>query len=170
MTQAMVGLLDEYAAPELGDARLDRRLLSIVNGVATEPKASFPTAMADDANLEATYRFLNNDRVSPEKILAPHFRQTAARVAEASEVVVAHDTTEFNFGASAREDLGMVGRGQGRSHGFYAHFSLAVEISSGRPLGVLSCLVHDRHGAKAAADTPYCKPTRTMSPVVGCAV
>lgn len=137
----------EYEGAEFGDARLARRLISVAGLVAVEPDSSFPAAAGGDASLEATYRFLNNDRVTPERILAPHVRRTVERCTEAERVVVAHDTTELNFGDSQREDLGRVGRG--KSYGFYAHYALAVRGDAGREtLGVLGLHTHFRRGGK----------------------
>lgn len=136
----------EYAGADFGDERLDRRLVELCHMVSVNPEASFPTAAGNDSELEATYRFLNNERVTAEQILEPHVDATIRRAARAGEVVVAHDTTEFNFGSSAREDLGRVGLG--KSHGFYGHFSLAVGRSDRRPLGILGIRVHERHGGK----------------------
>jgi hypothetical protein len=137
----------EFESSDLGDERLDRRLVDIATQIAAEPGASFPAAAGSDANLEATYRFLNNERVTPSEILAPHVRQTIRRARDAGAVVVAHDTTEFNFGRSAREDLGRVG--QGKSFGFYGHFSLALSAGSREPLGIIDVRTHHRHGGKA---------------------
>jgi hypothetical protein len=137
----------EYEDGQLGDVRLDRRLVSLAATLAAEPEASFPAVTRNDAELEATYRFLNNDRVSPEGILRPHVRCTVARAQGSERVIVAHDTTEFNFGASARNDLGRVG--QGKSHGFYAHYGLVVRGDETRePLGVVSLRIHSRDGSK----------------------
>src|SRR5258708_5560322 len=139
---------DEYDDANLGDERLNRRLERLAEQLAKVPATSFPRAAASDAELEATYRFWGNDRVSPEEILAPHIRRTLARMANVgAAVVVAHDTTEFSFGASEREDLGRVGRG--KSFGFYAHFALAVGRDARRtPLGGLGFSVHKRTGLK----------------------
>ena len=138
-------LSNEYLGAEFGDGRLTRRLVDLAAMVGRDPGASFPVAAETDADLEGTYRFLSNDRVTPGKILAPHLRATLGRMA-GCEVVVAHDTTEFNFGDSAREDLGRVG--QGKSHGFYGHFALAIDRGKRDPLGVLGIEVHERHGGK----------------------
>ena len=138
-------LSNEYVGASFGDARLNRRLVDLTRRVGGAPEKSFPAAMEGDADLEGTYRFLNNERVTPEKVLAPHRRMTLGRMS-GTEVVVAHDTTEFNFGESSRDDLGRVGRG--KSHGFYAHVALAVGRKDGDPLGVLGHLVHERQGGK----------------------
>jgi hypothetical protein len=138
-------LSNEYLGAQFGDGRLNRRVVDLTTRLANDPEASFPVATENDATLEGTYRFLNNERVTPERILAPHLRMTLDRIA-GNQLVVAHDTTEFNFGDSPREDLGRVG--QGKSHGFYAHVALAVGRHTRAPLGVLGHLVHERHGGK----------------------
>jgi len=138
----------EYEDADLGDKRLDHRLVRLAEQLAKAPGTSFPKATTSDSELEATYRFLGNDRVTPEEIMMPHVRRTLARMEEqAAPVVVAHDTTEFNFGASGREDLGQVGRG--KSFGFYGHFALAVARDERRtPLGGLGFSTHKRAGGK----------------------
>jgi hypothetical protein len=136
----------EYQDASIKDKRRRDRLEAIVETMSAEPAKSFP-ALCSDAELEATYRFLNNDEVTLEGILAPHQRQTAARARACVDVVVAHDTTEFNFGTSSRSDLGCVGLG--KSHGFYGHVALGVEADEHRtPLGVLAMHVHTREGGK----------------------
>src|SRR5580704_18524101 len=91
------GLSEELADTDLGDARLGRRLGLLADRLAERPGESFPKVL-DDAELEAAYRFFGNDQVTPEGILAPHFRQSARRAAELPRIVVAHDTTQFEFG------------------------------------------------------------------------
>src|SRR5260370_7369133 len=78
---------DEYDDANLGDERLNRRLERLAEQLAKVPATSFPRAAASDAELEATYRFLGNDRVSPEEILAPHIRRTLARMANVGAAV-----------------------------------------------------------------------------------
>jgi hypothetical protein len=126
----------ELAEAELGDLRLSRRLGLLADQLAARPGESFPKAL-DDAELEAAYRFFGNDQVTPEAILAPHFRQTARRAAQHERVVVVHDTTEFDFpGHAKREGLGRLLR---PGQGFFGHFSIAVAADGSRkPLGLLA--------------------------------
>jgi hypothetical protein len=142
------GVEREYEGAALGDARLERRLVQTASRVASSPEASFPKGAENDSELEATYRFLSNERVTAAEILAPHGRQTVRRAKEVSgALVVAHDTTEFNFGQSGREDLGRVG--QGKSFGFYGHFALAISRDEPRtPLGIVAMGIHQRSGDK----------------------
>jgi len=135
----------EFAAANFKDRRLTRRLRELASTLSDRPSASFPEAMGSDAALEATYRFLSNERVTPTAILAPHLANTAARVRAADgQVVVAHDTTEFNYGRFEREGLGRVGRG--KAFGVYAHIALAVSRDDRAPLGVLGLRTHTRDG------------------------
>lgn len=54
---------------DLGDTRLNRRLIGLADRVADRPGESFPKVL-DDAELEAAYRSFGNDQVTPEAILA----------------------------------------------------------------------------------------------------
>jgi hypothetical protein len=128
---------DEFAGAYFGDERLGRRLTLLAESLSRNPECSFPEAVETDTALEGTYRFLNNASVTPERILAPHLRATVDRVVQAKRVVVAHDTTEFNFGrTTSRSGLGRVG--QGKSAGFYCHVALAVSLTESRSsFGVL---------------------------------
>jgi hypothetical protein len=77
----------EVEGAVFGDARLKRRLGSIVEMLAKKPSKSLPEAAGDEAALEAVYRFLNNEKVKPEAVLAPHIARTCRR---ASEQVTVH--------------------------------------------------------------------------------
>src|SRR5216684_127474 len=133
--QAVPALSAEFGDADLGDERLDQRLGLLADRVAERPGESFPKVL-DDAELEAAYRFFRNERVTPEGILAPHFRQTALRAAAAPQVLVVHDTTQFEFGGHVkREGLGRLIR---PGQGFFGHFSLATSADGTRkPLGLL---------------------------------
>ena len=88
-----------------------------------------------EGELEAFYRFVGNERVTPDAILAPHVKATIDRMQAHEMVLVVHDTTEFSFGGK-RDDL--LHGSKGASH-FKGHFSLAVSGDGMRtPLGVLN--------------------------------
>lgn len=127
----------EFRGAQLGDARLARRLEVLAERVADRPGESFPKVF-DDAELEAAYRFFGNDEVTPEAIAAPHFRESARRAEKLQRIIVAHDTTAFEFGGSKKR------RGLGRlirpsAQGFFGHFSLAMSADGDRaPVGLLA--------------------------------
>lgn len=135
---------DEFKGADLGDERLSRRLLTLAEQLARAPDLSFPKAAGSDAALEATYRFLNNDRVTPEAIILSHVRATLDRCSHVGPVFVVHDSSEFKF-SGPREDLGRLSWES--THGFLGHFALAVSGRGRAPLGVLGFeALTRRHG------------------------
>lgn len=127
----------EFDSAELGDERLTRRLLTIATAASASPASSFPAMTSSDGELEGVYRFLSNERISPEKLLAPHFAATTERSEREAQVLVVHDSTLFRFGGeSRREGLGWLHKKDG-SQGFLGHFALAVSGDGSRcPLGL----------------------------------
>jgi hypothetical protein len=138
----------DFEGADFGDRRLTKRCIALVEALIADPAASFPEASRSEAELEATYRFLRNDDITPQRILAPHAEATARRAQQASGwVVVAHDTTEFSFSGD-REGLGLTQNGRG----FFAHFALAQEVDPIRkPLGVLGLRTFVRPVTKRSA-------------------
>ena len=97
------------------------------------PDAAFPEACADDAEVEALYRFLRNRRASLEALLEPHVAATQTRCAAMSEMLVLHDTTDMVFaGDTPRTGLARLGNGR---HGFC--FTLPWRSRLRVPLGVI---------------------------------
>jgi hypothetical protein len=137
----------ELAGADLGDERLRKRLTRVASMAATAPAESFPQLAGTDGELEGVYRFLSNERVTPEKILAPHVHATHARTG-GRDVLVLHDTTAFTFRQGSRVGLGHLHRAsrQGKS-GFYGHFAFATTADgTRRPLGVVGLRTFVRTG------------------------
>src|SRR6185369_8626510 len=129
---------DEVAGADLGDRRLTRRLEILATTMARDPRLSFPEACGEsDAELEATYRFLNNEAVEAADVLEPHYRATVGRMSAVENVLVVHDTTEFAF-KGEREGLGRL---QEFKQGFMGHFALAVSADGRREsMGIIGLL------------------------------
>lgn len=124
----------EFEGARLGDVRLERRLGQIAEALAKRTDQSLPKAMGDSAALEATYRFLGNERISAEEILRPHRACTRERCNQVGRVLAVFDTSELRF-AGNREQLGRLQHG---GRGMLAHVGLAVSADGRRdPLGVL---------------------------------
>jgi hypothetical protein len=142
----VVRVMREFEGIELGHKKREQRLERIVAALATKPDASFPQATGNDADLEGLYRLLNNKQVNAAKLLKPHCAQSRERVKSSAEqvVVVAHDTTGFEYAGAGRRGLGRMLRSE---RGFYGHFSLAVRPDENRePLGILSFIPLVRKG------------------------
>ena len=119
----------------LSDARLERRLAHIVTAMTKHPDRSFPHAMGDGASLEATYRFLSNERVDWQTLLAPEIARTVETAATHNTCLAVHDSTMFMLGGEVdRDDIGSL---DGTGPSFMGHFALAV-TDSATVLGLLS--------------------------------
>jgi hypothetical protein len=132
-------VVSEFTGARLGNELRTRRLERIAELLESQPSKSLPQALGTIADREATYRFLNNDSISFEAILTPHFEATAKRAESYDEVLCIHDTTELEFDTPApRKGLGRL-RGKKSPQGFFAHTSLLVALNEPRePLGLLS--------------------------------
>ena len=137
----------EFVGARLGDERRQARLLKVAGKVGLDPSASFPRAMGSDAELEAFYRFINNDHFSADAILEPHIEATLQRSQAAGEVLVIHDSTYVELpGDPGRGGMGVTTTNNRR--GFLAHISLVVTEAGPVPLGVASVSTLTRTGTK----------------------
>ena len=71
---------EETAECDLGDARLNRRLGTMLEALGERPGKSLPTAFQDWANTKAAYRFFANEDISEDKILEGHFAASALHI------------------------------------------------------------------------------------------
>ena len=129
----------EFNGLILGDCRRVRRVERIVELLSARPDSAFPRALASRPDVVAFYRLVESKHISFDALSKPHRTETAARCHDQGVVLVAHDTTDFRFKGDARIGLGKVSTSKDKSHGFYAHVSLAVAADGSRePLGVLA--------------------------------
>lgn len=132
-----VGIRREFEAVDLGDKRLDARLVGVATRIAAAPSESFPKMVASEGEREGLYRFLSNPRVSWRDILGAHITATVgrARFGDAGGITrLVHDTTDFVFSGD-RDGLGTVMKD---TKGFFMHLCLAVSGDEARvPLGVM---------------------------------
>src|SRR5262249_6595389 len=120
----------------LGHQRLNRRAARIVQAALESPGDSIPAAAGDRATTNATYRFLDNDNVSPDDLDAAHRAYTLGLGAEApGTILVAQDTTPADFTSPRRaRTLGQLAHA--KHFGFFVHSALALR-DDGLPLGLL---------------------------------
>lgn len=141
--------VDEFSDVDLGDARRVARVLQVVRALEENPSASFPQAMGTIAAREGFYRLLNNQSVTLEALLQPHFAQTVGRIlSHKTRPVIAIDKTRFSFvGEGEREGLEWASNNK---QIFEAFFALAVS-SDRRTHGVLGVEPLKGYGNSTAA-------------------
>ena len=124
------------AATPLPDGRLNTRLERILTHLANKPLDAFPQALPDCHQAKATYRFLANDRVCRDDLLAGWQATTAQALQGQAIIYVAHDTTTFSYSSLKQTTgLGYISDLEA-ARGFHCHSSLALQ-SNGVALGLL---------------------------------
>ena len=106
----MAWAADEFAGADLGDARLNRRLIKLTERFADKPTAGIPGACPDWSETQGVYRFLDqahNEKrpLGWETILAPHMERTEARMRQHRVVLCLQDSTELDFNGQDIEGL-----------------------------------------------------------------
>jgi hypothetical protein len=152
----------EVAGCQFEDVRHGKRFRTLLGQLSEQIGGSIPFACQDWAATKAAYRFLSNEQVSEEKILAGHFTGTRERFRAAPDgaVLVLYDTTEFIYRREESAAIGIVSKQKTRydsrprfhtTCGVLMHSSLVV-TQGGLPLGLAAIKFWTRdkfHGANA---------------------
>lgn len=147
---------EEFAGADLGDQRLNRRLIKLTEHFADKPTASIPGACPDWSETQAVYRFFNqaNNAKRPltwGTVLAPHMECTHARMRQHRVVLCLQDTTELDFNGQGIEGLGPLSFESQR--GMYLHPTYAVTPER-EPLGILDAWMWSREPKAADGTRP----------------
>jgi hypothetical protein len=118
------GIGAEFVGIDLGDKRLNKRSVTILEALASNPEASINASIESWGDTLAAYRFFRNPAVEPQEILRPHREATERRMHEHSVVLVVQDTTEFDFTAHPPEDAQCLDAEH--RFGLYDHTHLAI--------------------------------------------
>ena len=108
---------EEMATVVLGDKRLDARAVRLLSALGKQPNLSIPAACRGRAEMEAAYRFFDNDKVTFAKVLEPHLQRTRERVAEQAVALLVQDTSEMDLTRPEQEVEG-AGELDGSRRGF----------------------------------------------------
>jgi IS4 transposase len=94
----------EFKAIDLGDARLNRRAIKIIEALGLAPGRTIPQAFQSWGSIKACYNFFSNGLVSEKKIIAPHVKQTIERIKEYPVVLLPTDTSELDYNSKDAMD------------------------------------------------------------------
>jgi len=132
----------EVESVDLGDERLDARVAILLSELGNRPNLSIPAACRGRAEMQAAYRFFDNDKVSFQKVLARHIRQSIDRMAEHKTVLLVQDSSEIDLTRPLQEVAG-AGRLDQSRRGVMLH-ALHGFTPEGTPLGTLWAQCHNR--------------------------
>ena len=140
-------LKQEIEGSKFKNIRLERRFKILCKKLSASIGHPIPFACQDWANTKAAYRFLSNDSVKEDQIMAGHFQATKERcLGDKGQILVLQDTTEISYYSDNTENIGSIkvlpkgidvfGRAQKfTQRGILMHSSLAI-TTDGLPLGL----------------------------------
>ena len=100
----------EFETLDLGDKRLTHRLIAVAEALSTAPQSTINAACEDWSATQAAYRLFDNEQVTAEKILSPHFQRTIERMRAQERVFAIQDTTYLDYTHHpSTEGLGPIG-------------------------------------------------------------
>jgi hypothetical protein len=133
---------DEFKEVDLGDKRLDSRLIKLCDSFSKAPESPINQACADWAETKAAYRFFKNENVDVERIMSAHREKTSGRAANHRTVLAIQDTSYFVYSNHPKtKGLGKISLKKGKnidkiySRGLVMHTCFAV-TTKGTPLGL----------------------------------
>ncbi len=84
---------EEFGGADLGDKRLNQRLVLLADRLGEQPSASIPEACRGSAEMHAAYRFLGRETLDWRELMQPHC--DAHTDASGGAVHPGHDRTGF---------------------------------------------------------------------------
>lgn len=132
----LVSLSEEVGNANFGDSRLSRRIAKIAEEFGANPNLSIPGATSGRAEMEAAYRFFDNEKVTPEKILAPHYAATIGRIKQSDFVLLVQDTSELDLTRPSQQVLGAGPMDCESRRGAFFHPLQSFDLD-GIPLGMV---------------------------------
>lgn len=112
----------EFGSTDLGDKRVNARLVELADDFFKKPLASIPQACGTINKTKGAYRLLSHENATMDNLLANHYESTLSRCAKEKRVFAIQDTTSLNYSTRlATQDLGPIG-----SYGAQATLGLLV--------------------------------------------
>jgi hypothetical protein len=154
---------EEVASADLGDERLDARLEVLLSALGQRPNLSIPAACGGRAEMQAAYRFFDNDKVTFDKVLQPHFERTLERASKQEIVLLVQDSTEIDLTRPEQEVVG-AGELDGSRRGFLLH-EMQAFTPDGTPLGTVWAEIVNRTDGISQASAEDKQRQRKHTPI-----
>jgi hypothetical protein len=154
---------EELETADLGDERLDRRAVVLLSALRGRPNLSIPAACGGQAEMKAAYRFFDNDKVTFEKVLAPHIERTRERVGQQAVVLLVQDSTELDLTRPEQVVAG-VGDLDGARQGVVLH-EMQAYTTEGTPLGTAWAEIVNRTEGVSHASAAAKRKKRKQQPI-----
>ena len=133
---------DEFENLDLGDKRLNQRLVKLCDSFSQAPESPINQACQDWHETKSAYRFFQNENVDVGQIMTAHRDKTALRAATHKTILAIQDTSYFIYTNHPKtKGLGEISMKEGKhretiySRGLVMHTCFAI-TTQGTPLGL----------------------------------
>lgn len=154
-----IELSDELQGCAFGEERLDKRARKVIGALGQKPNISIPAALSVRSDIEACYRLMDNERVTPEKVLQPHAEATYKRVEQEDFVLVVQDTTEIDLTRPQQQVAGAGPMDSEVRRGAFFHPAMAFNMA-GVALGIVGHNIWTREALSELPSIDKCKERR----------
>jgi len=89
--------VEEFPKVNLQDKRLNKRCQKIASDLEQQPTDPINQASEDWADTKAAYRFFDNSKVTPDKIISAHGGRTVKRMKKHALALAIQDTSFLNY-------------------------------------------------------------------------
>lgn len=125
-----------------GDRRINARANFMLKKMSKSCGKWLPEIFCSSGDLKGAYRFLNNNLVSPDKILQPHAEETVKRCIDHNTVAIIQDSSDLDYDYLKSLE-GFESLHINVDKGFRIHPLLAI-TEEGTPLGILNTFNYTR--------------------------
>jgi hypothetical protein len=154
---------DETATADFGDERLDARVVRVLSALGNQPNLSIPAGCGGRAEMQAAYRFFDNEKVTFEKVLGPHMKRTRERVAQQKVALLVQDTSEIDL-TRPEQQVDGAGDLDGSRRGFLLH-EMQAFTPEGTPLGTVWAEIVNRTEGVSHASPAEKREQRKQLPI-----
>jgi hypothetical protein len=141
---------NEFASVELGDKRLNDRLIRLSEDFVKSPESPINQSCKDWASTKAAYRFFRNESVDYKEITNSHSESTLNRCRDYPAILAIQDTTYLTY-SHHEKTIGLCAltknRGKHKENiytlGLIMHSTFAVSLD-GLPLGLINQRIYSR--------------------------
>ena len=152
-------LSEELRGCDFGDARLNKRACKVIDALGQKPNISLPAALAGRADVEACYRLMDNENVTPDKVLQPHAEATYNRVEQEDFVLIVQDTTELDLTRPKQQVTGAGPMESEARRGAFFHPMVAFNFA-GVALGIVGHQSWTRETLSTLPSSEKCEKRR----------
>ena len=144
----------ELSEMDLGDKRINTRLMQLLSDFYDNPLANIPEACGDKVKMKAAYRLLSNNKVCFDEILSSHYEATSERCMGENVLLAAQDSTFLDHTSHQKTSgLGHINTKPDKSQGLVVHDTMVFN-ENGTPLGLIDVMCWARpEGSLVEQDT-----------------